>query len=82
MTNMKDILNGLFPIPTMHGCTLQDEHELLVSLPEGWVVFIDEHPEGVDRGGYRPKVLNTQTKEMWLYEPVDGIWECYNEGIR
>jgi hypothetical protein len=47
--------------------------EETVPLPEGCEGFVDEHPEGSDRGGYVPWVKLPSGAGVFYYEP-SGEW--------
>jgi hypothetical protein len=44
----------------------------IVPLPEGVEGYLDEHPEGADRGGYLP-TLKSGNAEI-QYDDQTGIW--------
>lgn len=48
------------------------ETEEPVPLPEGVEGYLDDHPEGSDRGGYVP-FLYSGLHRIYYYEP-DGAW--------
>jgi len=45
-----------------------------VPLPEGCKGYVDEHPEGSDRGGYCPFVELPSGASVFYYEG-DGTWQ-------
>lgn len=52
---------------------LLTDDETTVPLPEGVCGWLDEHPEGSDRGGYVPWLFLPDGTGIYYYEP-DGEW--------
>jgi hypothetical protein len=50
----------------------ETENEEIVPLPEGVEGYLEEHPEGADRGGYLP-ILTSGVAQI-EYDSQSGTW--------
>lgn len=56
---------------------LENEDEERVPLPEGVEGYVDQHPEGADRGGYVPVLEISETGKKVFYSDVACEWQVF-----